>query len=257
MAEMPIYENVDLADLPGERWMPIPNTDDLYMVSNMGRVKVLETIRIINGHSRRFRSRIIKQFQNWQGYASCFITPVNSPKRHLYVHKVVCDAFNTNPDHYPCVNHKNEIKHDNRADNLEHCTYSYNITYGSRAHEKDVPVLQLSLTGSVISRFQNIKVASMSTGVSRTSIGNAVNGQSKSAGGFIWMKENEYERKNICTYVDNNKTSVLCFDLDDKFIARYDSIIDAANNLGLLYQSISACCRGKQKRVGNFKFRYE
>ncbi len=45
------------------------------------------------------------------------------------VHRLVAKAFIPNPNNYPCVNHKDENKSNNHADNLEWCTYKYNVQY--------------------------------------------------------------------------------------------------------------------------------
>ena len=43
---MEIYKNLSLEDLPNEEWRFIPNTDELYMISNMGRIKSVESYRV-------------------------------------------------------------------------------------------------------------------------------------------------------------------------------------------------------------------
>lgn len=55
------------------------------------------------------------------------------------VHRLVAQAFIPNPLGYSQVNHKDEVKSNNIASNLEWCNHAYNLTYnglGIRAHEK-------------------------------------------------------------------------------------------------------------------------
>jgi len=74
-------------------------------VSNLGRIR-----------------KIVKQ-QNWNGYRSVSIN-----RQNVLVHRLVCAAFCGNPANL-LVNHKNAIKHDNRAENLEPITPSGNVLH--------------------------------------------------------------------------------------------------------------------------------
>lgn len=55
----------------------------------------------------------------------------NHISRTYKVHRLVAESFIENPNNYPTVNHKNEIKTDNTVENLEWCTTQYNLLYGS------------------------------------------------------------------------------------------------------------------------------
>lgn len=48
------------------------------------------------------------------------------------IHRIVATTFIENQNKLPIVNHKDENKLNNRVDNLEWCTYSYNNTYGTK-----------------------------------------------------------------------------------------------------------------------------
>lgn len=103
--------------MKNEVWKEIPGFPD-YQVSNFGRVM---SYRNQYGHG----PRIIHGEKTKTGYIQ-----VSLNKRRFKVHRLVALAFIPNPDGLPQINHKNEIKTDNRAENLEWCTAKYNINYG-------------------------------------------------------------------------------------------------------------------------------
>ena len=57
---------------------------------------------------------------------------INGVQKKKKVHRLVAEAFIRNPMNYKQVNHKDEDKCNNHIDNLEWCSCSYNINYGSR-----------------------------------------------------------------------------------------------------------------------------
>ena len=123
-------------------------------------------------------------------------------KRKLMLgHRVVAEAFIDNPDGYPMINHKNEIKTDNRADNLEWCTNSYNQKYGSLpkrrrksgAWKKGVEATKKAVAqmnrGVIIETFESISEASRKTGINLSNISQCCKGNRETAGGYSWIFE--------------------------------------------------------------------
>ena len=107
--------------LVGEEWKPIRGYEGRYMVSNMGRV--------------RSRTKILKA-STGNIYAQVILN--NGDVRHrktVTVHRLVAETFVENPfpNEYKYINHKDENKRNNKADNLEWCTAKYNLTYGKSA----------------------------------------------------------------------------------------------------------------------------
>lgn len=70
----------------------------------------------------------MKPINNGRGYHQVVLCNNDGSKRRKRVHRLVAEAFieNPNPEEYNQVNHKNFCKTNNRAENLEWCSGSYN-----------------------------------------------------------------------------------------------------------------------------------
>ena len=112
-----------------EIWKDIEGFEGLYQVSNLGRIKCLEhKCPGRYGNLRTVKEHIMSYTRGNKGYIHVTLSNKDRGKTFL-VHRLVANAFVPNPENKPIVNHKDEDKTNNRADNLEWCTSLYNNTY--------------------------------------------------------------------------------------------------------------------------------
>lgn len=99
-----------------EQWENIVDYEGVYEVSDQGRVRRVETGKIRIPGKRR------------EGYLIVNLSK-NGTTATRIIHRLVAIAFVQNPDNKPEVNHKNGIKIDNRASNLEWATIAENAVH--------------------------------------------------------------------------------------------------------------------------------
>ena len=112
-------ENFSKEELNNEIWKPIFGYDGIYEVSDLGRVRSLKFGKVI----------VLRPVKDRKGYLRVGLWKENKVKR-FSVHRLVAHAFIPNRDESKTqINHRNEIKTDNRVENLEWCDCRYNLTY--------------------------------------------------------------------------------------------------------------------------------
>ena len=180
-----------------EEWRSVNNYDGLYLVSNMGRIKTIGHYVLRNNNKTPIlvKERILKPMVMNNGYCCVKLTKNKQAKTYL-VHRLVAEAFIPNPNNYPCVNHKSEVKTENFVDNLEWCSVNYNNNYGthntkvsvSQTNRNDVskPVSQFTLEGLFIKTFPSMREANRQLNIPTPNISRCCKNVTKTAGGYKW-----------------------------------------------------------------------
>lgn len=180
-----------------EIWKDVIGYEGIYQVSNLGRVKSLDRDVLCNGrYHKHIKGQTLKGSIGRYGYLR-----VSLCRKSVDIHILVARVFVENPHNYTDVNHKDENKLNNKADNLEYCTKEYNNNYGTRNvrlrlkqlndPKKSKPVEQINLSGCVVAEYPSISEASRVTGISENAIRSVCKGKphSYTAGGYKWRRK--------------------------------------------------------------------
>ena len=192
-----------------EIWKEVYGYDGVYFISDKGRIKSVDR-RIPNTNgvgTRLIKGKILSTTLNNKGY-KCVSLHKNGKIKTFTIHRLVALSFIPNPNNYSDVNHKDENKLNNNAENLEWVTHEYNMNYGERgkkAGEKLKNTRLLSKNGKahkVINLdtkkiFGCIREASMHYNVNESGISQCCRGKSKKCGGYRWMYYEDYSNKTI------------------------------------------------------------
>lgn len=167
-----------------EIWKDIQGYDGKYQVSNTGKV------RSFAKSYRNGEGLILSPYIHKRGYYSvCLFDSAGKHKNHM-IHRLVAVAFVPNPNGYNVVNHKDENKLNNNADNLEWCTSGYNLSYGTARLRQGItyghPIEQMTVDGIVIAKYSSPETASKLLSIDASSIHKCCNGRRKYAGGYMW-----------------------------------------------------------------------
>jgi hypothetical protein len=189
-----------------EIWKAIEGYDGIYEVSNLGRVRSLDrNVPALNNKTGEIcdyfrKGRILKQRKVLGGYLAVQLNNAERERINAFVHRLVAKAFVPGYFEGADVNHKDEDKHNNRADNLEWCDRQYNINYGTGKWRREKfnarPVEQLTMDGKHIAYHENASQAARAVGCDPSTIRAVCNGKHgakncQTAKGYRWRYKEE------------------------------------------------------------------
>lgn len=170
--------NVEAQILPEpeeeEIWLPAPRFEDRYEVSSMGNV-------------RRKQTKRLRAIDHDNGGYPIVCLKIDNKVNYVYIHRLVCEAFNgvPTPENNVC-DHIDHCIVNNYYKNLHWTDYSGN---GLNRKEKEpnrkriswkkTPIVFISLDGRLLQRFDNIYIASEKLGISIQQIDHNIRGYRK------------------------------------------------------------------------------
>jgi hypothetical protein len=195
-----------------EIWKEVDGYEGLYKVSSYGNVLSLK-------YCGSNRKHLLAPNPDHKGYLMVYLSK-RGKRKTFKVHRLVASAFIPNPHNLPQVNHKDENKQNNHADNLEWCDSAYNVNYGTannrrvetikksgwqpehmeKLHAKNrIPVLMIHpQTGNVLKRYKCGQEAAIENNINKSSIYQVCKHIRKTAGGYIWRYEHLLGKTDDC-----------------------------------------------------------
>mgnify|MGYP003641447926 CR=1 FL=1 len=170
-----------------EKWLDIKGYENLYKVSNLGRV-----IKVS-------KNRVLAESKYSDGYRYYSLSK-NGKSKKFKSHRLLALHFLSNPENKKQVNHIDGIKYNNDLSNLEWVTQSENILHSYKIGTQkplkgsdnvlSFRVYQYGLDGKFIQSFGSGRDAARKLGLYQSNISACCLGKIKSSGGFNWSYEN-------------------------------------------------------------------
>lgn len=243
-----------------EHWKDISGYEGLYSVSNTGLVKT------------HIYNKILKPIIQL-GYETVVLYRDKKCKA-FKVHRLVAMVFIPNPNNLPQVNHKDGNKRNNfvfvnedgtvdlNKSNLEWCTAKQNthhainkgLFFSSSHISKYQPIIiKKDKNGNVVGIYKTVTEAATKNHVSRITIYRRLHSSNKNC-------DYTYESDRSAKYEQppkRIKPAVIQKTLDGIIVAKYSSILEAADANGVTRSAIYAAIRGYCKTCKNSIFEYE
>lgn len=167
-----------------EIWKDIKGYESLYQISNYGRVKSLN-------YKRTCKEIILKQHRESKNHLFVSLWKDTSFKR-FKIHRLVAEAFISNPNNYEIVHHIDHNPENNRVDNL--------VWMDKREHQalhnvegKSKTVYQYTLEGELIAVWKSASEAAKQLKYTISNICDCCVGKRFDKSRGKWVKRIQYK----------------------------------------------------------------
>lgn len=152
----------------------IKNYEGLYAITEDGKVWSYK------------RQKFLSPKINKLNRMSVMLCKGNDSHKMYSIHRLVAQAYIPNPDSLPEVNHKDENPMNNSVSNLEWCTGTYNVNYGTRNDRCGQPSRKPVYCVELDKTFISLREAAKAINVRPAAISHCLIGNSKICGGYHW-----------------------------------------------------------------------
>lgn len=173
-----------------ELWKDIQGYEGYYQVSNFGRIKSLSRfLNYVDGQVRFMEGKIIQPRICVAGYALLNLHK-DGKQLTVQVHRVVALHFLERTSFELIVHHIDEDRLNNKVENLEWVSRSFNTLYGDSpkkiANSKKKSIIQLTLQNEVVKIWESAKEVEDTLGFNKGHLGEVCSGKHKTAYGYLW-----------------------------------------------------------------------
>ena len=174
-----------------EIWKPIIGYENIYEISNYGKVRRISYNN--NGNKTQYNlPYYIKPRKDKDGYLR-YTLSLNGKNKQFFCHRLVAQAFISNPDKLPVVNHRDGNKENCYFKNLEWTSIRDNNLHALKIGLRDMKnnklskeVEQYDLNGNLINTFKSGNDVNRMLGYSAGHVRDCCRGALKTYKGFIW-----------------------------------------------------------------------